>query len=123
MIGSDVCGVLDRDTTLARRAIVQQSLRRRPQPRNPSTAWTRRQVIPSLLELNIERRHGFAPENIPQELPDQWFRIFWTDADCPFPPHSRRFRRTAAILLAQAAAGDMNAQQAAEFLGFPPGTD
>ncbi|MEW1914474.1 hypothetical protein AB0442_39850, partial [Kitasatospora sp. NPDC085895] len=51
-----------------------------------------------------------------------WFRIFWTEAHCPFPPHSRRFRRTAAILLVRAADG-MDAQQAAEYLGFPPGTD
>ncbi|GAA2097605.1 hypothetical protein GCM10009759_27850 [Kitasatospora saccharophila] len=114
--------LLDKDTTLARRAVVQQSLRKRARPRTPSKAWSRRQIIPSLLALEIEHRHGFAPENIPQELPDQWFRIFWTDADCPFPPHSRRFRRTAAILLVQAAE-EMNAQQAAEYLGFPPGTN
>ncbi|MEW1914194.1 TniQ family protein [Kitasatospora sp. NPDC085895] len=66
--------LLEREATLVRRAVVQQALRKRPVDRRrriPSTAWSRRQVIPSLLALKIEGCQGFASENIPQELPDQ----------------------------------------------------
>ncbi|MBP0448133.1 TniQ family protein [Kitasatospora sp. RG8] len=117
--------LLDKEASPARRAIVQQTLRRPapgPRPRIPFSAWSRRQIVTSLLTLAIGKRHDFAPENIPQELPDHWFRIFWTDVDRPFPPYSRRVRRTVAILLVQAAE-DMDAQQAAEYLGLPLGTD
>ncbi|WP_232794981.1 TniQ family protein [Kitasatospora sp. NRRL B-11411] len=116
--------LLEKEASPARRAIVHQTLRR-PAPssrRIPFSAWSRRQIVASLLTLTIGKRHDFAPENIPQELPDQWFRIFWADTDRPLLPYSRRVRRTVAVLLVQAAE-DMGAQQAAEYLGFPADTD
>ncbi|MFF7995887.1 TniQ family protein [Kitasatospora xanthocidica] len=88
----------------------------------PANAWTRYRVIPSLLPVQLDRHHGYRPEQIPQELPDHWVRIFHNDPTLTVTPALRRLRRTLAIRLVQAVSG-MDAQQAADYLGVPPGTN
>ncbi|MFJ7277597.1 hypothetical protein [Kitasatospora sp. NPDC098663] len=96
-----------------------------PSPRRrvlPVNVWTRHRVIPSLLPVHLDQHHSFGPEEIPQELPEPWVRVFHNGPDLTTTAVARRFRRTLAIQLVQAASG-MDAQQAADYLGVPPGTD
>ncbi|MCY0942495.1 hypothetical protein [Streptomyces antarcticus] len=85
-----------------------------------SAPWTRNRIIPSLMTTALDKQHTYVPENIPQELPDRWFRIFLNDPVIPITARTRRLRRTIAIQLIQAST-DMNSEEAIEYLGIPPG--
>ncbi|MER7151405.1 TniQ family protein [Streptomyces lydicus] len=61
--------------------------------------------------------HGFAPEHIPQFLPEPWLAVF-TDSFDRRTPQSRLLRRMLPIHLIQAIS-NLNLLEAAEFLGIP----
>ena len=91
-----------------------------PRTRNlpaPSSTWTRSRLISSVLPAFVETHHGYTPQSIPQELPEQWFRIFRNDLSSPVTMKSRRLRRTVAVQLVRAATG-MAAPDAIDYLGI-----
>ncbi|WP_395294458.1 TniQ family protein [Kitasatospora hibisci] len=118
--------ILSNDASVGFRAQVTEAIPSlfpvRPRRILPADVWSRARVIPSFLPVQLDQQHGYRPEQIPQELPEHWVRIFRDDPSLSVTSAIRRLRRTLAIQLVQAASG-LDAQQAVDYLGLPPGTD
>ncbi|MFF4249042.1 TniQ family protein [Streptomyces sp. NPDC001822] len=81
----------------------EEALQRRFPPRLASPA----ELTDPLIE---GRSHGYRAEQIPQELPEEWFKVF-LEGSSPRPlPTSRSLRRVAALQLVQAATGVSRAE-------------
>lgn len=90
---------------------VEDALQRRFPPRLTSPA----QLTNPLLEAGTR---GYRAEQIPQELPEAWFKIL-VEGSTPNPlPATRSLRRIGALQLVQAVNG-VSRIEAARFLGIP----
>ncbi|MGP3632436.1 TniQ family protein [Streptomyces sp. 24-1644] len=90
---------------------VEDALQRRFPPRLTSPA----QLTNPLLEVGTG---GYRAEQIPQELPEEWFKIL-VEGSTPNPlPATRALRRIGALQLVQAVNG-VSRIEAAQFLGIP----
>lgn len=115
--------ILVRDPSPDLRALISEALPKPPpKPRLPPGTWHRKHLVSSVLPQRILKLDGYSAQNIPQELPEPWFRICEPEITNPLPAITRRFRRVISIQLVQAVSG-MDPQQAAEYLGLPIGSN